>query len=439
MKVCPGPVAIGSGLSRIRNFDANRFPFRAESHFLYFVGLHLEGALLSFDEGQATLYAPTPDPADALWRAVPDFDQVAEATGLDVRPLDDFEAPEDVATVAPDDTESALWLEEQLGRIVDAGSASDPSEQDLELAEALVDLRLRHDPWAIAQIEAAAAVTVKAHVAGMQRTRTAKRESEVRAAMEAVISEHGLSPAYGSIVTTQGSILHHDQSLGTLDDGALLLCDVGAESAEGWASDVTRTWPVTGKFEGLQREIYGAVLDAQVRAIASLKPGVRFLDVHRTAASTLMSNLVELGLFKGDPESLLERDAAALFFPHGIGHLLGLDVHDMEDLGDRAGYSRGRERSSLNAERFLRLDRDLEAGMVVTIEPGFYVIESLLGDPERFSPLRASIDEKRLDEVRKAVSGIRIEDDVLVTEKGHRVLTDACPKSVEAVEAAVAG
>lgn len=434
-----GPAALGSGLARIRNFEANRFPFRAESHFLYFVGCHLEGALLSFVDGRATLYAPSPEPGEALWKEVPDLDRLAEETGLEVRPLAEFEADDDVATLAPDDTESALWLEEVLGRVVDAGSASDPSETDVALAEAMIDVRLRHDPWAITQMRAAAEVTVQAHLAGMQATRSAQREAEVRAEMERVIGAHGLIPAYGSIVTTRGSILHHDRSDGVLTERSLLLADVGAESPEGWASDVTRTWPARGAFEPLQRELYQAVLDAQEHALAMLRPGVRFLDVHREAARTLTASLVQIGLFSGDVDSLLERDAAALFFPHGIGHLLGLDVHDMEDLGDRAGYAPSRARSQRNAERFLRLDRDLEPGMVVTIEPGFYAIDALLDDDNRFGSLRESIDAQRLAQVRGAVSGIRIEDDVLITESGHEVLTRACPKAPAEIEALLAG
>jgi Xaa-Pro aminopeptidase len=181
------------------------------------------------------------------------------------------------------------------------------------------------------------------------------------------------------------------------------------------------------------------VLSAQTAAIAQLRPGVRFLHVHREAATTLMKDLVAIGLLRGDPEELLERDAAALFFPHGVGHLLGLDVHDMEDLGDRAGYAPNRQRSQQNAERFLRLDRDLEPGMVVTIEPGFYVIDSLLDDPLRTGPLSDAIDRTQLDEIRRSVSGIRIEDDVLITDDGHRVLTLSCPKKRADVEAAVRG
>jgi Xaa-Pro aminopeptidase len=431
-------VVLGSGLSRIRNFEANRFPFRAESHFLYFVGRHLEGALLSFENGEATLFVPRPDAAEALWRAVPSLDQLAEELAIAVRPRDEYCAPDDVATVPPDDTESAQWLEEMLQRIVEPGSASDPEGVDAELADVMIELRLQHDRFAIDQIRAAAAVSTEAHVAGMRATRDARFEREVRAAMEAVIARHGTIPAYGSIVTTEGHVLHHETSLLELGKG-LLLCDVGAESPEGWASDVTRTWPCSGSFDPLQLELYRAVLQAQEAAIAMLGPGVRYRDVHRRAALTLLAGLVDIGLLRGNADDLLERDAAALFFPHGIGHLLGLDVHDMEDLGDRAGYAPGRGRSARPAERFLRLDRDLSPGMVVTVEPGFYCIPSLLDDPARLSMLGDAIDHDCLDKVRRTVAGIRIEDDVLITRDGYEVLTSACPKQPQDVQRAVLG
>jgi Xaa-Pro aminopeptidase len=433
----PGPVTLGSGLSRIRNFEANRFPFRAESHFLYFVGRHIEGALLAFDRGEATLYVPRFDPAEALWRSVPSPDRLAGELGIPVRLRDDYEAPEDVATLAPDDTESAQWLEEMLGRIVEPGSAREAEGSDRALADVIIGLRLCHDEFAIEQMRAAAYVTTEAHLAGMRRTPTSKFERQVRATMEAVIAEHGMTTAYGSIVTTEGHVLHHDSSLLELGDG-LLLCDVGAETPEGWASDVTRTWPCRGRFDGIQLELYEAVLAAQKAAIDLLRPAVRFRDVHRGAARTLVESLVAIGLLRGNAEELLERDVAALFFPHGIGHLLGLDVHDMEDLGDRAGYAPGRARSDRAAERFLRLDRDLLPGMVVTIEPGFYSIPSVLDDPDRLAPLHDAIDHRCLDRVRKSVSGIRIEDDVLVTEEGSLVLSATCPKEAKDVERVLA-
>jgi Xaa-Pro aminopeptidase len=163
---------------------------------------------------------------------------------------------------------------------------------------------------------------------------------------------------------------------------------------------------------------------------------VRYLDVHRAAGLELLRGLIELGIFRGELEDLYARGAGALFFPHGIGHLLGLDVHDMEDLGDRAGYAPGRVRSSSAGDRYLRLDRDLQPGMCVTIEPGFYQIPALLANATEMADIESALDRKRLAEFAD-VRGIRIEDDVLVTSDGCEVLTSAIPKTIAEVEAAV--
>ncbi len=227
----------------------------------------------------------------------------------------------------------------------------------------------------------------------------------------------------------------HDRRLAA---GDLLLADVGAETPGGWASDVTRTWPVSGKYSTTQLELYEVVRASQLAAIACVRPGVRYLDVHRAAGKKLLEGLLALGIFRGELEDLYARGAAALFFPHGIGHLLGLDVHDMEDLGDRAGYAPGRTRSVSFGDRYLRLDRDLAAGMIVTIEPGYYRIPYLLERPAEVGDLESALDRRVLAKFED-VRGIRIEDDVLVTATGAEVLSASIPKEPQAVEAAMRG
>jgi Xaa-Pro aminopeptidase len=256
--------------------------------------------------------------------------------------------------------------------------------------------------------------------------------------MESAIVARGMACAYSPIVTTHGEVLHHERYDNILSESDLLLCDVGAETPEGWAGDVTRTWPVRGEFSSTQRALYEVVLAAQGAAIDAVRPGVRYRDVHAIAGRALVRGLVELGIYRGDPDDLYARGAAALFFPHGIGHLLGLDVHDMEDLGDRAGYAPGRTRSSARGDRYLRLDRDLEPGMLVTIEPGFYRIDALLDDAGELGDLGDALDRRVLDQFSD-VRGIRIEDDVLVTAAGAEVITAHIPKSLAEIEAAMNG
>jgi len=431
------PALLVSGLSRPRNFAGNRFPFRAESHFLYFVGRSLEGAALLVEPSHAVLYAPEPDPEEELWSgAMPSFSELSNACGLEVRPIDELDAPAEALTVPAQDAESAAFQSELLGRDVYAASGPELDEPDARLAEALIELRLVHDAGAVDQLRQAAAATGWAHRAGLSATRAGMREAAVRARMEAAFVAFGYTASYNPIVTTHGEILHAHRHDGELRAGDLLLADVGAETPEGWAGDVTRTWPVSGEFSVTQRALYEVVLEAQSAAIAAVRPGVRYADVHRAAALSVVSGLVALGILKGDPVELAARGAAALFFPHGVGHLIGLDVHDMEDLGDRAGYAPGRSRSNRPGDRYLRLDRDLCEGMAVTIEPGYYRIPRILERAEEVGDLESHLDRRVLSQFDD-VRGIRIEDDVLVTRDGAEVLTSGIPKSVAEVEAAV--
>lgn len=432
------PALLVAGQSRPRNFQHNRFPFRAESHFLYLVGRSIEdAALLLQPSGAATLYAPPADPEAELWTGpMPSLDQLSKELELEVRPIDDLEVDGGVATLPPQDLETALWLSELFDRDLTPGEGEDLAAADAELADAMIALRLCHDTAAIEQLRQAAAVTFRAHVAGMRSTRVGEREANVRAAMEAAIIAAGCSTAYGSIVTVHGEVLHNERHDGLLGAQDLLLADVGAETPEGFAGDVTRAWPVSGRFSGTQRAIYEVVLASQRAAIAAVAPGARYLDVHRAAGLALVEGLVGLGILQGNARELYTRGAAALFFPHGVGHLLGLDVHDMEDLGDRAGYAPGRERATNAGDRYLRLDRDLAPGMCVTIEPGFYQIPRILSRPEEIGELESALDRSVLARFAD-VRGIRIEDDILVTDTGSEVLSAAVPKSIDDVEHAM--
>jgi Xaa-Pro aminopeptidase len=433
------PALFVSGLSRPRNFAGNRYPFRAESHFLYFVGRAIEGAALLLQPGGATLFAPPPDPEAELWSGKqPSLAELARELELEVRPIDELSLAAEVATLPAQDSESAIWQSELVGRDVIHGSGPELDGFDRALAEVIIELRLEHDEAAIAQMRFAAAVADRAHRAGMRATKPGQREFETRAAMEAAICAAGCGCSYNSIVSVHGEVLHNERHDGIVLENDLLLADVGAETPEGWASDVTRVWPAHGQFSSTQRELYEVVLRSQLAAIAAVKPGVRYLDVHRAAGLELLRGLLALGIFHGELEELYARGAAALFFPHGIGHLLGLDVHDMEDLGDRAGYAPGRTRSKNAGDRYLRLDRDLRAGMAVTIEPGFYQIPALLSNPAEVGGLESALDRQRLADFSD-VRGIRIEDDVLVTSSGADVLTRAIPITLAEVEAAMRG
>ncbi|MEO0407537.1 MAG: aminopeptidase P family protein [Cyanobacteria bacterium P01_A01_bin.135] len=430
------PVALWSGGAAARNFPANRYPFRASSHFLYFAGLPLQNAVVYLDQGHLTLFMDDPPPSSELWHGKEEpRSAIAQRIGADAAyPLSGIDQrlsePGAIATVAVQDPVTRHAQARALGRAVGT-----PADQTL--AEAIVKLRVIHDDQALAQMRQAATVTAMAHRAGMAATATARRESDLRSAMEAVILGQGMATAYNSIVTVQGEVLHNERYHNPVTAGDLLLADVGAETALGWAADVTRTWPISGQFSSTQRDIYEVVLAAHDAAIAALAPGVEYRDIHWRACRTLTEGLVALGILTGKVDDLLEQDAHALFFPHGVGHLLGLDVHDMEDLGDVAGYAPGRRRSDRFGLGYLRLDRPLQAGMVVTIEPGFYQVPAILNDPQRRSRYQEMVNWPKLSQLAD-VRGIRIEDDVLITAAGPEVLTAELPTQATAIEALVA-
>ncbi|BAU10675.1 aminopeptidase P [Leptolyngbya sp. NIES-3755] len=400
------PVVLKSGEFKSRNFPANTYPFRASSHFLYFAGLALPNAAVRIEGDRFILFLDDPKPSSALWHGKsPTRDQIATEIGAD----------------------EAYPLSE-IGRF--------PVEEHPAVMEAIVKLRLIQDESAIAEIRRALAVTIEAHQAGMRATPKAKTEAQIRAAMESVILSHNMTCAYNSIVTVQGEVLHNEHYHHAIEPSDLILADVGAETESGWASDITRTWSASGKFSPTQRALYEVVLAAHDRAIDKIRPGVEYRDIHLLACETIAEGLVDLGILRGQPTDLVDQDAHALFFPHGIGHLLGLDVHDMEDLGDLAGYETGRSRSSRFGLGYLRLDRPLQTGMIVTIEPGFYQVPALLNDPERREKYREVVNWERLADFSD-VRGIRIEDDVLVTAEGSEVLSIALPTNPEQIEAIV--
>lgn len=440
-----GPALLFSGQARPCNYPANIYPFRPDSHFLYLTGAWIEHAAIFVDGERHILFMPVQDPGDVVWHGPsPSWADMQRATGVsEVRDICGLAAflgsASNTATLPAVDSTTRFSQGRMLARSwADPGTPVELDTRDAALADAMIALRLIHDEAAIQMLRGAAEATVAAHTAGMAATRPGLRESDIRAAMEAPLLARDMDTAYGSIVTVHGHILHSRGYGNPIAAGDLLLADVGA-SNHGWAGDVTRTWPVSSKFSPTQRTIYDLVLASQLAAIDLVKPGARYRDIHLAAGLVITRGLVDEGILKGDPEGLVERGAHALFFAHGLGHVIGLDVHDMEDLGDRTGYPPGRERSTQFGLSFLRLDRDLEAGMAVTIEPGFYQIPALL---EPGSELTRPFDaDGSLDRAALArfadVKGIRIEDDVLVTRTGNDVLSKAIPKQADQVEAMV--
>ncbi len=431
------PVLLWSGTAKSRNFAANIYPFRASSHFLYFAGLPLQNSAILLNGGQLTLFLDESTPDDALWHGpTPTREEVARQIGADqAYPLSELANFAQGAATLGERDETVEAMNQTLLQQGIALQRRQPLG-DKRLERAIVRLRMIQDEGAIASIRKALRVTARAHKAGMAATHSANTEAQIRAAMESVIIGENMTCAYGSIVTVAGEVLHNHHYHNPLGQNDLLLADVGAETIDGWASDITRTWPVSGKFSSTQKDIYEIVLAAHDVCIEKAIAGTEYKQIHLIACQIIAAGLVELGILKGDPEDLVAQDAHALFFPHGVGHLMGLDVHDMEDLGDLSGYADGRERSDRFGLAFLRLDRPLEVGMAVTIEPGFYQVPAILNDPENRDRYADIVNWEKLKQF-KDVRGIRIEDDILITDAGNEILSQALPTAVSDIESLI--
>jgi Xaa-Pro aminopeptidase len=425
------PILLMGNSARSRNLPMSPLPFRQDSSFLYFTGCTRPGAALLLVDGEATLYLPRPADDDALWHGyVERLEDMGAQVGISrVRPQDALEADAAslgaIATIAVPD----LAQTQRASRIIGDDLVFGSRNGDDALIDAIIQMRRLLSSEELDEMRATARVTDAAHRAAMAATKPGAHERDVAAAFESVVARAGLTTAYPSIVTVRGEVLHNFHHVNPLLDGQLLLLDGGAEAATGYATDVTRTWPVSGRFTPRQEAAYAAVLQAQLEAIDLVRPGVRYRAVHQTASLVLSRFLRDEGLLKCSPEAAVETGAQALFFPHGVGHLIGLDVHDLENFGDRAAYPADRQRSTQFGTGYLRLDLDLEAGMVVTVEPGFYVVPAILEDPTLRERFAGQVDFEAAAGWA-GFGGIRIEDDVAVTSGEPDVLTGAIPKEI---------
>jgi Xaa-Pro aminopeptidase len=432
-----GPVLlIGNGLQP-RNLPLNNLPFRQDSTFLYFTGCAMPGAAAVITENACELFLPLPHPDDGLWHGHLEGPEALQARfGVTrVWPAQSLESAcsgKTLLTMAVSDPGAT----DRSNRITGNRWTWAGSHGDEALIAAVIDLRRTRDAADIAAHRESARVSTLAHRAAMSATHPGGHERRIAALFDAVIASQGCVTAYDSIVTVRGEVLHNPHHNNPLQDGELLLLDGGAELPSGHCTDVTRTWPVNGCYSGRQRAAYQAVLAAQESAIQMCRPGTRYRDVHLESARVLTEWLVHEGLVRGNVDDAVAAGAHAVFYPHGCGHLLGLDVHDLEQFGDRVAYASGRSRSDQFGLCYLRLDRELEPGLLVTVEPGFYVAPAILDDPNLRERLKEWVD---FDAAQAWVGfgGIRIEDDVLVTSDEPEVLTAAIPKSVSAVESLV--
>lgn len=433
------PLVVFAGVAPPRNYVANYYPPRPGSTYTYFGGPPLQGAALLIEpasngDAGCTLLRIPEGPDDALWEgAHPSDTELATAAGLSVAQVRDVDA---LPTVL-NQRDAAFISPPCYATLPQAAKLGLRAANDDEM-RAVIDLRLIKDSHEIAAMREAARVGVAAHKAAMAATKPGRREADVAAAFYAVLVANQCRPSFNPIVTVRGETLHLIVYPNKLEAGSLMLVDGGAEEPGCYASDITRTYPVSGKWSDIQRHLYATVLRAMRQAIAACTPGTRYRDVHDLAARVTCEGLVAADLLRGAPADLAARLAHTLFFPHGVGHLLGLDVHDMEDFGDLAGYAPGRTRRPEFGNKFLRMDRDLAPGMTFTIEPGIYLVPAIWRRDDLTSPFKDVINRPKVESLLKdRFGGIRIEENVLVTPTGPEVLTAALPSDADAVLALV--
>ncbi len=432
---------VGNGESPM-NYADNCYPFRQDSTFLYYFGLDQPdlAALVDVDRGQTTLFGREPTIDDVVWMGdLPSLAHRAEAAGVeDTRPpaaLEDLlhearRKGRPVHFLPPYRAETRLLLGRLLGL-----SPDEVTQQASEgLIQAVVAQRSIKAPEEVEEIERAVALSVKMHEAAIRMARPGLREAEVAAEVQRLAWAAGGRTAFPVIATIHGETLHNHYHGNVLSEGDLFLLDAGAETSRGYAGDLTTTFPVAPRFTERQKLIYEVVLAAYRMAVATLAPGVPNREVHFAACRAIFEGMKDLGIMKGDTEEALAAGAHALVMPHGIGHMLGLDVHDMENLGENyVGYA-GEPRSTQFGLKSLRLARPLQPGFVVTVEPGVYFIPQLIDLWQAEGRHLEYINYPELTKWRD-FGGVRNEEDYLITPEGARRLGPPKPQTVAEIEA----
>ncbi|MBD3178797.1 MAG: M24 family metallopeptidase [Candidatus Latescibacteria bacterium] len=424
------------------NYPANPYHFRQDSSFLYYFGIDEPGltGIIDADNGSEMIFGDDVAIEDIIWTGpLPLLADKAEKVGIsDTRPVSELKKT--LQGYLSDDR-PLLYLPQYRQDIInmvaeltgqDYSSVNQSSSE--ELARAVISQRSIKSDEEVAEIEKALDISWEMYRTAMRHIKAGLHEYEVCGKVQASVLARDSHLSFPIIFSVHGETLHNHSHVNMMEEGDIVIMDSGAESPLHYASDITRTIPVSGEFTRRQKDIYETVLQAQLDAIEMMKPGVLNLDCHLKAAHTIAAGLTSIGLMKGDPGDAVEAGAHALFFPHGLGHMMGLDVHDMEGLNeDLVGYDENVTRSDQFGLAYLRLARELEPGFVLTVEPGIYFIPELIDrwkDEGKFSEF---IDYHEVGKYR-TFGGIRIEDDVLITASGHRVLGKPIAKTVDEVQ-----
>jgi Xaa-Pro aminopeptidase len=425
------------------NYPNNAYAFRQDSSFLYYFGLALPdlAGVIDTDSGEDMLFGDDFTVSDIIWMG-PQPSVVELAAQVGVAKTAPLAALAEVIARAVAMGREIHILPPYRGETKMAIERLVPGGLNFSqmLINAVVSMRDKKSDEEIAQIEEACEVGYRMHRAAMRMCRPGATEREIAGAIEGIAHQGGWGTSFHSIVSQHGETLHNHSHDGILENGRMLLVDAGAEAVSGYASDFTRTMPVSGKFTARQKEIYDIVLAANNHAFEISGPGMRYVDVHLAAARVLVEGLKGLGFVRGDVTEAVSAGVHGLFMPHGLGHQMGLDVHDMEDLGqNNVGYDALTPWSDHPSVRHCRMARTLEVGMVVTVEPGIYFIPAYIAQWKKEGTCAEFINFAKMEEWAD-FGGIRLEDDLLVTSTGNRMLgARRIPITTAEVEEAMQG
>jgi Xaa-Pro aminopeptidase len=424
------------------NYADNQYPFRQDSTFLYFFGLDKPGlaTIIDMDEGTEIVFGNDLTIDEIVWTGPqPSLHEICLETGVSkTAPGNELVL---ILNKASQQGRKIHFLPQyrpenllKIRQLLSIELAQIPEHVSVPLIKAVVAQRSIKSKLEIEQIEIALDVSHIMQTMAMRMSKPGVFEREVVGAMEGIALSEGMRLAFPTIFSIHGETLHNPYHNNKMKDTDMAVNDSGAESPLHYASDITRTIPVGGKFTAQQKEIYNIVLNAQEKAIDAVKPGIEFRDIHHLTCTILASGLKDIGLIKGNIWDAVDAGAHTLFFQCGLGHMMGLDVHDMEPLGeDYVGYTDTIKRNLEFGWKSLRLARVLEPGFVITVEPGIYFIPELI-DRWKVSNQCADFINYQMVEKYKIFGGIRLEDDVLVTGDSHRILGKPIPKTIEDVE-----
>ena len=442
-KINDGIILLLGNSEASANYSGNTYKFRQDSSFLYFFGLDEPdmAAVLDVESGEQVLFGNDVDIDDIIWMGPQEsVKEKAASIGIEKSfPMAELagyvakaqQQGRKVHFLPPYRNHNKILLNSLLGTPV----AALKEGASVELIKAVVDLRLIKEACELEEIEKACNLGYAMHFAAMKSAKLGMVEQELAGLMEGIAAQGGHMPSFPIILSQNGETLHNHRHHQILTEGRMIVIDAGAEINSHYSSDFTRTIPSGGKFTQQQKEIYEIVAAANNHAISLSKPGVTYRNVHLAACRVIAEGLTNLGLMKGNIDEAVAAGAHALFMPHGLGHNMGLDVHDMEDLGENyVGYDDITKRASQFGLASLRMGKELKKGHVVTVEPGIYFIPALIDQWEAEGTNKDFINFDKLKDYR-TFGGIRLEDDIVVTDEGCKLLGDKrLPITVEDVE-----